>query len=483
MSLAHRNIAMVIFHRDLRLIDNTALLAACRSGAKVMPIFVFQPEQISPSANPYFSSPAVQFMCESLVELDMDLRKLGTKLWMFQGDIVKVLSKLLKARPFGAVYTNEDPSIYAKERDQKVKAWCERKGVRYESYEDYGLVASNEGLLPDGRPYTVLAPFYRRLLKDNKVRKVSLMRPKPEHFLSATHAWTGHQEVLADTLEGRFYRIQSGIKSKGGRSEGLRILGSLRRFKDYATERDFPAKEGTTRASAHLRFGTISVREMYWTLRKHLGEDNPLIRELAFREFYMKIYTKRPEMQRGVAFHTDMDAVIPWKRAAKAPEEWAAWTQGRTGFPLVDAGMRQLATEGWMHNRVRMLVASVATRYLYLDWRDCARFFYTHLVDADPFSNTAGWQWGAGVGVDAMWYRPPFNPFLQSQRFDTDAEYIKRWLPELRHVAPTHLHRWNDAQVRALYPRVEYPAPMVEQAIRSKESVEIWKHAALHRKK
>ena len=472
-------VAVMLFHRDLRMEDNTALLACTGDGHIVVPLFVFPPEQIERNHNPYFSNASVQFMCESLQDLSSELhKKQGSKLLMVKGNTLDVLDHLYKQLPFTHLYMNKDLSVYALERDAKVATWCAKRGVSVSVHEDYGLLNSSEGLLPDGRPYTVLAQYYRRFLKDLHVRKVDSTRLQRAHFLPRAKFPSLAGEIEAADLR-ELYEHNVNIKVQGGRRAGLALLSKLGKHHAYATERDIPALEGTTRASAHLRFGTFSVREMYWELRRLFGSDHPLIRELVFRDFYMKIYTHRPSLQRGEAYRKDMDKTLPWRSPSRAKREWRAWTTGTTGFPLVDAGMRQLLHEGWMHNRVRMLVASVATRYLYLDWRACARFFYQHLVDADPFSNTAGWQWAAGIGVDsAPYFRAPFNPFLQSKRFDREADYIKRWVPELRDVKPEHIHRWGEDAIRAMYSHIDYQHPIVEQKERSRESLKIWKEAA-----
>jgi deoxyribodipyrimidine photo-lyase len=474
--------SVFLFHRDLRLPDNTALLQAIRMGhAPILPVFVFPEAQIDPKRNGYFSAPAVRFMCDSLAELAGDIAARGSRLLMLRGDTVAALSDLKRdlGADFAHLYFNEDLSAFAAQRDAEVRRWCERNGVACHTCEDYGLIGKAEGLLSDGRPYRVLAQYYARFQKDLRVRRVDSKRVREEDLWPIVRL---PRALLKKSLTVRELRDFAPIESTwhAGRRAGLAMLRGLRQHADYARQRDFPAVEGTTRASPFLRFGVISVREMYWAIHKTFGTgDHALIRELVFRDFYMKIYTHQPELQRGTAFRASMDAHIPWKSPEEAPHEWRAWTTGATGIPLVDAGMQQLAADGWMHNRVRMLVASVATRHLLLDWRACARFFYTRLVDADPFSNTAGWQWAAGIGVDsAPYFRAPFNPYLQSRRFDKDAAYIKRWLPELRDVTAAHLHRWGEPKVRALYPNVAYPAPIVDVAEASRRSVALWRRAA-----
>jgi deoxyribodipyrimidine photo-lyase len=458
-------VSLFLFHRDLRLEDNTCLIKACKESDKVLLAFIFPPEQIDAKRNKYFSHAAVQFMCESLNELP--------HLHLFHGDNLEMLDHIHKNYAFERVYQNRDYSKYALQRDAKIQDWCKKHDVEFHDEEDYGLFGLNEGLLPDGRPYTVLAQFYKKYLKDLQVRKVDRYKVPLDKLVTAKISG----ELSYDDIR-KFYVENPSIAEKGGRDEGKKVLSRIRQFQAYKDTRDLPALEnGTTRASAHLKFGTISVREFYWECVDRFGtRDHPLIRELIFRDFYLKIYGLNPKLQRGTAFHDHLDKHIEWSYDKKLMN---AWRKGTTGYPMVDAGMRQLATTNWCHNRVRMLVASVATKYFLLDWRDCVRYFYTQLVDADTFSNTAGWGWASSTGVDAtLYFRAPFNPFLQSKKFDEDAIYIKKYIPELQDVAPSDIHKWFDPTVRAKYPDVKYPAPIVDHKEASKRALSVFKTAA-----
>lgn len=464
-----------LFHHDLRMQDNTALIKAIKeTNESILPLFILPPGQIDPNKNKYFSHPAVQFMCESLMDLNDQFQAYGGALHFFRGDVVDVLKKLHTKTNYTDLYFNEDYSCYALKRDNAIQKWCNMVGIRIHIVEDYPLVSLKDGRLPDGRPYTVLAQYYKHLLDHGpEVRRVQKLPPCHGRFVA-----TKLEKEMDISELSSLYHPNPNIKQKGGRKEGKKVLTNLAKHGAYAKERDVPAIEGTTRASAHLRFGTISVREFYWQARKLFGRDNPLIRELVFRDFYLKIYTHWPELQRGVAYRRALDEKIPWKYDSRL---WKAWATGTTGFPMVDAGMRQLHGEGWVHNRVRMLVASVPTRYFLLDWRKCAQYFYQHLVDADPFSNTAGWQWAAGIGVDsAPYFRAPFNPFRQAERFDKEAVYIKRWIPELQDVAVRDIHRWHDPAIRAKYPTVHYPAPCVDFREASNSSTQLYKSIMKH---
>lgn len=469
--------SLFLFHRDLRLIDNTALIAAIKSqpNTKIIPVFIFPPEQIDPDKNQYFSHPAVQFMCESLEELNNDLKRLNTQLYTFKGDTTHVLSSIHNHVQFTRLYQNLDYSLYAKKRDKEIAHWCKDHHVEFcGEYEDYDIIPLNDGLLPDGRPYTNLAQYLHKLETTQKVRNVDIYKSKTDDYYHSSLSSINSHIPINDIH--KFYNKNDNIKQRGGRNNALKIMKQLSKFKHYDTERHIPSLDKTTHISAHLHFGTVSIREFYWALHKKLGPHNGVIRQLAFRSMYLKVYALHPELQRGVAFRKKIDEAIHWE---KDPKYWKAWTNGETGFPLVDAGMKQLHYENWVHNRVRIVVASVATRYLNLDWRDCSKYYYQNLVDADTFNNTAGWGFSSGIGVDAApFFRPPTNPFIQSKKLDENAEYIKKWLPELKDIEAKDIHNWGNPKVRAKYPNLKYPAPIVDQKEASRRTLEEFKKAA-----
>lgn len=478
-------VALFVFRRDLRLKDNTGLIAAARQCDAIVPVFLFPDAQISPRANAHFSHAAVQFMCESLRELADD-RHARHLLMLRCGDEAQALRKLLAANP-GAIHMvicNQDDSVYARERDARLAEACSVPFVAVPN--DYGLVDLHAVLNSSGRPYSVLSQFHRALValgvrapaSAEDDRRVLRALDKGQAVKLELSKMPGVKVLGGADLKG-LYRELPLPAQRGGRASGEAALVRARSVAPkYEDTRDFMADErGTTMLSPHLKFGTVSVREAFAAGMEGVG----FLRELAFREFYRKIYALDPELQRGKAFREDVDAAIPWNTPESHPEWWRAWTSGRTGVPLVDAGMRQLLQTGWVHNRVRMVVAAWATRYMRFDWRDCARFYYAHLMDADVFSNTAGWHWAAGVGVDsAPYFRRPLHPFRQSQRFDKEGAYIKRWLPELGPVAARDLHRWGEPEVRRRYADLgAYPmGPVLDLREAADESLEVWKAAA-----
>jgi deoxyribodipyrimidine photo-lyase len=449
--------AIFIFHCDLRLTDNTSLNQAIRDGYKVLPIFIFTPEQINPAKNKYFSHPAVQFMCESLKEL--------SPVKLFKGDTLAILEKLHKDLQYKAVYFNESYSVYGVERDTSIKRFCEKKQIKCVFKEDYGLLPLVDCLVNGERPYTVFAPFYRKVL-ETPIREVDKMTLTSDIFIDIS---VDYEYKMTDIES--LYEYNENAKIRGGRKNGEILLKShLKTLKGYEVERDYPAAlNKTSLASPHLKFGTISVREMYHKVVKLFGKDHSLIRELIFREFYMKIYALMPELQRGAVF---TPIKIEWENDKTFLEKWKI---GETGFPLVDAGMRELNTTGHQHNRVRMLCANFLTKYLLIDWRIGLKYYYTKLVDADVYSNTAGWQWSSSVGPSAIpFYRPPFNPYIQSKKFDNDCVYIKKWVPELLNVPAKDIHNWHKESIRKKYHNT-YIEPIIEYTIASKRAVNLYK--------
>ena len=465
---------IMLFHRDLRCDDNTSLLQAVKDGYKILPVFVFTPTQIDPAENLYFSNNSVQFMVKSLIDLNEQIKKQGGYGMLFmKGDTINCLEKIRKQKHIDAFYTNADYTHYSQKRDHEIELWCKKYEIIYKSEEDYGLLKLHEGLLDartnQERPYVVLAQFFRHILEHQKIRNVEKF--KGGKFVKISDF---NNRLEIDDLN-KFYEENPNIAVKGGRTNALKQMEHIKTLQDYQHGRDYPAMPKTSMMSAYLRFGNVSIREMYWYIQKQFGQKHGLIRELIFREFYMKIYALKPELQRGIAFHDKLDKAIPWSYDKKL---FNAWCQGKTGFPIVDAGMRQLNTIGWQHNRVRMITSNILTKYFLIDWRLGEKYFAKQLVDYDRASNNLGWQWSSSVGPDPiLFFRAPFNPYIQSKKFDKDAEYIKKWVPELEEVDPKDIHKWDDEKIRAKYPTVSYPAPLVDQKEASRRAVKIYKEA------
>ena len=466
-----------LFHRDLRIIDNTALVKAPKP---ITPLFIFTEEQIDPSKNKYFSHAAVQFLCESLEDLHNQIKG-GLNILHGYGNTLDQLMLVHSRTPIASITQNRDFSVYAKQRDKMISQWCEKQipQIVFNNYEDYDLVGEQELLLNDNRAYTVLAAYYNRFIKEDAVKPIVTTKISTAAWSNSSHHQLSTIRSSGLSTLSKLYEPNMSIAQHGGRKNGLKQLKKLTKlFLDkYDHDRNYPALlESTSQLSAHLKFGTISVRELYWTIVKEARtKDHPFIRELVFRSFYIKMCIARPGLQRSESFRQDIDNNIPWLKRSDASyaKRWKAWTEGTTGFPLVDAGMRQLNATGWMHGRVRMVVATVLTRYFLIDWRDGARYFATKLVDYDPCSNNMGWQFSAALGENAQnIYRAPMNPFLQAKTYDNNAEYIKKWVPELAYVSPKQIHTGTWDVVATKYQR-----PIVDQKEASRKAVTLWKAA------
>ena len=404
-----------IFRRDLRLNDNTALLAALEQSDTVYCFFCLDPRQVG--KNEYKSDNAIEFMFNSLTELADDLKKNGGKLHIFHGRPTE-----LPLDKFDAVYVNRDYTPFSVQRDKELQAACEKAGATFHSFHDYLLTNPGDVMTGGGTPYTVYTPFMRRA-RTVPVRKV----------VENTHTNYGSMKV-----GGPLPKIHSNphLFRKGGRTEALSILSELNNHKKYYDERNFPSIMGTTGLSAHNKFGTVSIREVYWAMKKTVGLDNGLVNELYWRDFYTHVAYHYPHVF-GSAFRKKYNDV-KWSHDKKL---FKLWCEGKTGFPIVDAGMRQLNETGWMHNRVRMIVASFLTKTLHIDWQWGEKYFAQKLVDYDPCVNNGGWQWAASTGTDAQPYFRIFNPWRQQEKFDADCAYIKRWVPELSGYTRKEIHK------------------------------------------
>ncbi|TEB20199.1 hypothetical protein C9890_0096 [Perkinsus sp. BL_2016] len=380
---------------------------------------------------------------------------------MFHGDTVQVLTSLHGICKFQHIFCNRDFTVFAQERDRKIHEWCRKNSVTYVDCEDYDIVPSDRVLMnegaPEARPYTVLSHYFNKFTKDVYTNKALARRPVSESISTSTFfreslQMENYSLYNKDDLS-KLYTKKTTLIQQGGRAHGLSSLSRVDSvWQKYSNDRHYPGKqEATTRMSAHLKFGTVSIREFFYKVVDASGGSlqSDLLREVVFRSFYYKIWTHRPTLQRDVSFHQHIDDQIPWRYPKDSAKDWEAWTLGMTGFPMADAGMRQLEVEGYVHGRPRMVLATVATRYLLFDWRECARFFATKLTDYDPILNAAGWGFGSSLGENAqnVW-RAPMNPLLQSRNYDPECEYIKRWIPELKSVSVKDIHDWMSITLR-----------------------------------
>lgn len=412
------DVNIFIFRRDLRVQDNSALntLLEHVSVGKILPIFIFNPKQIYAKNNEYFSNNAVQFMIESLEDLEKSLH-----INYYEGNDIDVLNKLNKKYKIKCIAFNKDYTPYARKRDALIADWCKDHGVEIITEVDYTLFPMGSITNSSNKPYQVFTPFYKTC-KKKKVNIPVTKTIKDKNIIIDVRIQSFNKR--------RYYTENAEISVHGGRKHALERLKNA--MKNYSKTRDLPALEGTTRLSAYIKFGCVSIREVF----HNYSGNAALQRELIWREFYANIIYNFPHVI-GNSFKQKYDK-IKWSNN----KEWfKKWCQGETGYALVDAGMNQLNRTGWMHNRVRMVVAMFLTKDLLIDWRWGEKYFATKLVDYDPASNNGGWQWSASTGTDAQPYFRIFNPDLQIKKYDKDLEYIKRWNPNYKDKHPMVDHK------------------------------------------
>lgn len=474
------------FRRDLRLHDNTALSAAVHdSGGAVLPVFIFDERLLR---GRFAGAARTRFLLEALHELDIGLRELGSRLIVRRGDPQRELADLLEASGAGGVYWNRDYSPFAVRRDSAIKQELREQGYTARSFKDAVIWECDEIMTQNGSPYTVYTPYARRWRALVDAQPI-LVQAAPERLQTADFDLAALAAPIPGLADLGLQTDQQAIP--GGESHARRLLDEftdLRRahaIANYAAERDLPALPGTSRLSAHLRLGSVSPRACLAAAlaaadrgrNDVLPGVNTWVSELAWRDFYVQVLYHHPHVLRG-AFKQQYDA-IDWQNN----EDWfAAWCAGRTGYPIVDAAMRQLNSEAWMHNRARMIVASFLTKDLLIDWRWGEAYFMQQLVDGDPAANNGGWQWAAGTGTDAQPYFRIFNPTSQGQKFDPDGAYVHRYVPELATVPPKHIHapwRMAEADQRRFGVVIgrDYPEPLVDHKIQRERALELYKVA------
>lgn len=449
---------LFIFRRGLRLEDNTGLLAALEDSEIVVPIFIFDPNQVG-SGNKYKSNNSIQFMVESLEDLDKSLRKRGSRLRFFYGLPHDVVKKLLKHdKDIQAVYVNMDYTPYSTERDKKIAKVCKDLDVDFQQFEDYLLLPVDTLKTKTGTPYKVFGAFYAAAQKKT-VDTVYLNKHK--NYLSS------RIKLQGETKKSRFYKANPDVWVRGGRAECLKILKRVVPVvaKGYKKDRDIPSID-TTLLSAYNKFGCCSIREVYEAFVKASGKKGVLTKQLWWREFYTYIMYHFPYIKSG-AFQEKFDK-LKWHHNTT----WLRkWQEGKTGFPIVDAGMRQMNEIGWMHNRVRMIVASFLVKDLLINWRHGEKYFSQMLVDIDWSVNVGNWGTVAGVGASALpWFRV-FNPWDQTKKYDPNCEYIKEWIPELRDVPAEDILKWYDVY----YPDVKYPKPIVDHSVQKEKALKMYR--------
>lgn len=454
------------FRSDLRLADNPALSAAIRRGATVLPVFILSPDEDG-DWTPGAASRA--WLHHSLRALGKELQAHGTKLVLLRGASLDVLEELVRKTGSDAVYWNRDYTPVALKRDEQIMESLREKGIEAKSFQSQLLFEPQTVRNRSGNPYRLFTPFHRHV---STLTPPGETLPAPARIPPPPSLPAG---AALETLALLPNHPWANAMLKHWRPGAAGAATALEAFTEDGAEgypelRDLPGVKGVSSLSPHLHFGELSPRQIWNHLGDHADRDRApfrtgaetYLRQLVWREFAYHLLFHFPRTV-DAPFNPRFRR-FPWR---KDEEGLRAWRRGRTGYPMVDAGMRELWATGWMHNRARMVVASFLTKHLLVHWQQGARWFWNTLVDADLANNTLGWQWTAGCGADAAPYFRIFNPVAQGQRFDADGRYVRRWIPELERVPDRWLHRPWQAPAGALRGAglrldLDYPRPIVE---------------------
>jgi len=460
--------SLVIHHRDYRINDNLTLIQAikdCSIDGQIYPIFIFDDKQIDPKQNKYFSSNCFNFLLESLFDLFLQYKKFKSNIGFYYGITLDVINDLITKHSITDIYMHRDITPFSKKRDNSIQKLCEELEVKCHFIDD--LLLTKDIKTGSGTIYHVYTPFYREASKHTVNKPIN---PTKDEM----------KKVQKNTLKSKFLIKLGEIKNEeispmleihGGRTEALKKLELIEKgiYENYKSDREFPILDKTTHLSAYLKFGCISIREAYWTTVNAYGKNHPLIMQYYWREFYYYILDNYPD-NLGHAMRTKYDDIKWWDK----PEWLKAWKEGKTGCPIVDAGMRQMNMTGFMHNRLRMIVSNFLIKDLHIDWREGEKYFAQMLVDYDVPNNNGGWQWSAGTGTDSQPYFRIFNPYTQSEKFDKDAEYIKKWVPELKDIPSKDIHNWENSYSK--YKDI-YIKPLVIHSEEREKTLDMYKEA------
>ncbi|MES2366026.1 MAG: deoxyribodipyrimidine photo-lyase [Pseudomonadota bacterium] len=466
---------LVWLRRDLRLNDQAAFYHALKASRSVIPVFIFDTDILD--TLPHRADRRVEFIWESLNVLKLELEALGSSLITRYGRACELIPQLAQELNAQAVFCNRDYEPAAMARDAEVAEQLSQNGRELCEFKDQVIFETDEVLTQVGKPFSVFTPYKNAWLK-----KLDTFYHTPypvARYLDRLARLP--PQVLISLEEMGFSRTRlDALGIQAGSAGAQRLFENfVERIDHYKAMRDFPALKGPSFLSVHLRFGTVSIRQLVTTAHG-IGSPgaNTWLSELIWREFYQQVLWHHPRVAAGYAYKPEFDAIV-WPNPAG---HFEAWCEARTGYPLVDAAMRQLNQTGTMHNRLRMVAASFLVKDLHVDWRLGERYFAARLIDFDLAANNGGWQWAASTGCDAQpWFRI-FNPIVQSQKFDAEGTFIKRYVPELGNLPAKHIHApWlltaEDQQAYGMTLGHDYPAPIVEHASARTQTLALYKAA------
>ena len=424
-----------IFRRDLRIWDNNGLNSMIHNKMEILPIFIYNPEQIDKKSNKYFSDKCVEFMHKSLIDLNQDILENNGNLTFYYGETIEVLNNIIKNNNINSINVNEDYSLYSIRRDLKIKNLCKENDIVFNLYQDIPLYNFKTIKTKSGTAYKKFKWFYKKTLD---MTIPNIYYPQIFNFSKTTLESKYNCEL---NLINSKYKPTINIFLQGGRNNGLDILkNNISNLKNYTDIRAYPIlnnnKNSTSFLSAYNKFGCISIREVVKHLEDTLGDDaQPIIRQIVWRDFYYNITYFYPNIFKGLK--KSAMSKFPW---SKSKINFKRWKNGKTGFPFVDAGMRQLFKEGYMNNRARLCCACFLIKNLHINWLEGEKYFAQQLIDYDPSVNNGNWQWVASSSYESQAYYRYMNPTKDLKKYDPECLYIKKYIPELRNESIKAIH-------------------------------------------
>ena len=453
--------SLFIFRRDFSIEDNLAFIECYKKSSNILPIFIFTPEQADINKNDFFSSNCFQFLIECLLDLEENLKnKLNADIYYFYGENINILKKIFKDYHFDSIFYNKDYTNYAIKRDNLIKDFCIELKIECYEIENYLLLPIGSFLKKDGTEYLKYTPF------KNNAKKLKIPLPQNYKF---------NHEKIFDKIKFNFifnlnnlnYIKNNNIAVHGGRKNALIILNNLDKFIYYNNERNNLITP-TTHLSAYIKFNCISIREVYQKIIKIFNINHGLIDQLYWREFFYYLGFYNPKILEGKSLKEKYNK-IKWENNQKLLN---LWKNGKTGFPVVDAGIREMNKTGFMHNRARLITSGFLIKTLKCDWRLGEKYFAQTLVDYDPLVNNGNWQWSSGSGADSQPYFRILSPWRQALNNDPQCEYIKKWIPELINIPNSDILNWNKSYYK--YKNI-YIKPIIDYDQSRKEIIEIYK--------